>query len=210
MAYREVDSGFANIKIDEELNSRRNFKAARKDTKENYSDIVFSSSELQYGDHIVEIENGGNDESFVSASLYIDPLPKEGGKVIGIEEMKEKRYNHEITGDWIVKTSNPPVFSSTSENAKCVFNYKGTRFWLTGVRSENEGEFGIMIGGKERIEINERNNEPITQNNMPILLYQSDVLKHGSHCIKVISTKFQMALSRIGMLSNFSWFSKNR
>lgn len=81
---------------------------------------------------------------------------------------------------------------------------------MTGVRSENEGGFGIMIGGKERIEINERNNEPITQNNMPILLYQSDVLKHGSHCIKVISTKFQMALSRIGMLSNFSWFSKNR
>lgn len=187
LAWKQENSGNAEIRIDGELVSTTNFNSGGG----RLPGIVFSSSDLQYGSHTLEIKHVDtfNAKSVVIGGAYVDPLPYYGGYALTLDGLM-KKY-----GNWSVKTATtPPLFACNSENCAGTFVFYGTRFWLTGLRSSNIGKFQIQIDDGQRININAIQTLSIAQGNIPYLLYQSDELEFKEHEVKIYKTDKEIQL----------------
>lgn len=186
LAYKEDASGTADIFIDGIFVENANFNSGGTSNVDRFPGIVFSSTELEYNEHTIEIIPKG---MIVIGSLYINPLPREGSYRLGFEEFGQ------TSGTWNKNTnSNPPTFSCNEEGSKGIFYFYGTRFWLTGIRSSSNGEFNLIIDDGTPISINERKTSGYAQNNMPILLYESEELEFKPHQVKIIRTNYEIKL----------------
>lgn len=112
-----------NIRIDDELVGIPNFNSGG---QQNYESIVFTSNDLEYGQHTLEIECLGQG-SIIFGGVYVDPLPREGSYCLGFSDFKERE------GDWIEYSDTPRVFSSSSEKASGTFEFYGTKFYLNKI-----------------------------------------------------------------------------
>ena len=182
LAWKQENSGNAEIRIDDELVSTTNFNSGGTSRADRFPGIVFSSSELQYGHHTLEVKHkdAHNTRSVVIGGAYVDPLPYYGGYALTLDGLI-KRY-----GTWETNTdTTPPTFGCESEDCAGTFVFYGTRFWLTGLRSSSVGKFDINIDGGQDITINVIRSEGIAHNNIPILLYQSDELEFKEHEVRI-------------------------
>ncbi|KAK8845256.1 hypothetical protein M9Y10_021449 [Tritrichomonas musculus] len=189
LAHKEINAGSANIWIDDKIVGSPNFISSNN----NEAAIIFTSDDLDYGEHTFSIEHNGIDPKFiVFASIYVDPLPKEGGFILGLEDADDS------SGIWTKNTTtSPPVFSSDDEGAYITFKFIGTRFWITGVRGRDEGDFRLNIDDQETIMIDEKQESGFAQNNMPVLLYQSSDLEYTEHRIKISRTSYKISLVNV-------------
>lgn len=167
LEYKERLSGLGNIMIDNEIVATVNFSS---ENQIKYESIIFTSHDLEYGEHTFEIESIQNAE-IVFGSVYVDPLPKEGRFILGYSDFKK------LSGNWTINSDTPPSFVSDSEDASGMFEFYGTRFWLTGVRSIDFGDFELIIDDGPSIFIRESEIAPIAQNSKPFLFHQSKIIR---------------------------------
>ncbi|KAK8883816.1 hypothetical protein M9Y10_042915 [Tritrichomonas musculus] len=188
LAHKEEFGGPANIWIDDEIVGTPNFYSTT-----NEATIIFTSNDLDYGEHTLTIEHNGTDSQYVIfASIYVDPLPKESRFTLDLDDASE------FYGSWNKNaTTSPPTFSCDDENAYLVFKFFGTKFWITGVRGKDEGDFQLNIDDQERIMIDEKQESGFAQNNMPVLLYQSSDLECAEHKIVISRTNYKISLVNV-------------
>jgi len=191
LAWKQENSGPAKIWVDNVLIGEPNFNSNDGSRR---SGIAFTSPEFPYGEHTLVIEHAGtfNTQSVVIGSIYVDPLPEVGGFKLAYDDFKITK------GAWTQSTSTTPsTFTCTDEECAGKFSFFGTRFWLTGVRGSDVGEFEVTIDKNEPILIQERQSAEIAQNNLPVILYQSDELSFSQHTVKVRRTSYKISLSNL-------------
>lgn len=181
LAWKQENSGNAKIIIDGKLASITNFNSGGG----RLPGMVFTSNGLSYGPHTLVIQHNDtyNTKSVVLGSIYVDPLPYYGGYALDFDNLT-KRY-----GDWSLNTqTSPSTFECSSESCDGTFEFYGTRFWITGLRSKNCGNFKIIIDNKDTINVENAIQSGIAQNNIPVLLYQSEELEFKKHEVKIYKT----------------------
>lgn len=113
----------------------------------------------------------------------------------------------QTAGTWTKTTilnSNTPIIACTDDTCDGEFNFTGTKFYLTGVRGNDVGEFEIFIDDDPVISIKERQSAKITQNNSPVVLFQSDELEFKSHKVKIHRTVYDVLLVNL-LYSTHPW-----
>lgn len=191
LAWKQENSGNAKIIIDGEHVSTVNFNSNGPGGQYRLPGMAFSSSDLQFGEHTLEIVHNDteNTKSVVFAGAYVESLPYYGGYVSNLNDLNRQ------LGDWAVDSSTvPPTFKCSSDECAGTFNFYGTRFWLTGLRSSQVGKLEISIDHGPLITINKVVNAEIAQNNIPILLYLSDQLEFKEHEIRIYKKETEIKL----------------
>ena len=180
LAIRESGSGRVNIRLDGKLVANANLNVSKE-----RAEIVYSSDELPFGEHLIEVENNVSVETqVVLRSFIIDPLPRRGGYKLGYKDHISK------AGEWKYNETGTPTFSSSSPDASITFKFHGTRFWLTGERGLSIGKVNLKIDDKEPIVVDEcvyRGNEykDSSNGNKAVLYYQSEVYEMKDHTITI-------------------------
>ena len=176
----EDKEGLMNIYIDDKFVSQINVDSD-KDEKE--SKIVYASDDLPFGEHTICVKR--HTGTILISSFIINPLPKIGGYKLGYKDLKAA----DISGDWIENNQNTPYFKSDSDGASVIFRFHGTRFWLTGVRSNSYGDFKLIIDDEKTLELNCRintgTNTDGADGNEAILLHESEVYDLKDHFVKI-------------------------
>ncbi|KAK8892510.1 hypothetical protein M9Y10_029743 [Tritrichomonas musculus] len=176
----EDNVGLMNVYIDDKFVSQINVDSdkAGKEPK-----IVYSSDDLPFGEHTICVKR--HTGSIIISSFIINPLPKIGGYKLGYKDLKDA----DISGNWIEDNQNTPYFKSNSDGASVIFRFHGTRFWLTGVRSNSYGDFYLIIDDNNTLELNCRINTGTytdgADGNEAILLHESDVYELKDHFVKI-------------------------
>ena len=75
-AFKREDSGTASIRIDGTFVEQINLSSGKSTREESFFENVFISDDLEYGEHTIEVENTGKNQSIVLNSLYIKISPR--------------------------------------------------------------------------------------------------------------------------------------
>ncbi|KAK8849917.1 hypothetical protein M9Y10_018507 [Tritrichomonas musculus] len=165
LGWKQKGSGTANIYIDNEMVGTADFNI---DEEESKSDIVFTSRDLPYGEHFIEIEHNDEQENklITFGGIYVDPLPKQGGFTLEFNDA------FDYSEFWIHDTTTTPhLFYNNEQGAYITFRFFGTRFWLTGVRGNDVGSFQLTLDDDDPVLVWEIQDAEIAQNNKLVLLY---------------------------------------
>lgn len=99
-AHMEWNSCYAKIFIDSREVDKVSFQS-----NPNRHAVAFSSDELQYGEHLIEVQHDGNEgQSLVIVSFVYDPLPKYDRKILGFDSLEQSNEQ------WKQDLSNQAVF----------------------------------------------------------------------------------------------------
>ena len=144
---KENTAGITYVRIDDTVVAIVDFKSYYGEAT---NCIAFTSNELGYGEHTIEVETHST-STIILESFYINSIPKENSFVLGYSDFRQ------IEGDWTQDSSTTPtVFSSASDPASVTFVFYGTWFYLTGVRGNNVGNLKISIDDGDFIPITEK------------------------------------------------------
>lgn len=178
----------AYIYLDEQIIDFVNLKSVN-----NHPEIVFSSPDLEYGEHKLRIETAF-DGFVVIGSIYVDPLPSSHSFVVGASgfTILEEQWK-------IDSTSTPPMLTSgTSDSASVYFEFYAKRFWLTEYRTNSIGNFGIFIDGGEVIQITGSKSSKCLSDNKAVLFYDSgETLDFKMHTLTIARTSQPVSIMNL-------------